>query len=63
MARGPIPGRRDSWGRRSRDPFQVWLRGNPRRAALLSTTLTIGLIVFWLMVVVGLIVFFMVAIG
>lgn len=61
MARGPVPSRRDSWGRRSRDPFHVWLRGDPRRAAVLSTALTVGLIIFWLMVVVGLIVFFIVA--
>jgi hypothetical protein len=33
------------------------LRADPRRAAFLSAAVTVGLIIFWIMVVVGLIIF------
>jgi hypothetical protein len=63
MARRLPSGGRDNWGRRPRGPFQVWLRADPRRAAMLSVTITVGLIVFWIMVFIGLIAFILLALG
>lgn len=56
MPRIPYSGK-DTWGRRPKTPFQIWLYQDPKRAASLSMMLTVGLILFWISVVIGLVVF------
>lgn len=55
-------GGRDRWGARPRDPFGRWLLEDPRRGAFLSATVTVGLILFWVSIVLGLIVYILVMI-
>ncbi|MBN1390932.1 MAG: hypothetical protein JXA22_09865 [Candidatus Thermoplasmatota archaeon] len=45
--------RRDDWGKRPTDPFLKKLMKDPRRAARLSMLFTIGMILFWLFFVTG----------
>lgn len=62
---GPFNGRRrqrDDWGRRPRDPFQIWLQADPKRAAKLSALVTVSLILFWISVVIGILVLILVSI-
>ncbi|MGA1819492.1 MAG: hypothetical protein ACMUHU_00635 [Thermoplasmatota archaeon] len=44
---------RDNWGKRPDDPFLRDLMEDPKRAARLSMAFTIGMVLFWLFFVVG----------
>ncbi|MBN1538968.1 MAG: hypothetical protein JW939_02400 [Candidatus Thermoplasmatota archaeon] len=47
--------KRDRWGERPQDPFLRELMKDPKRAARLSMMFTVGLILFWIFFVFGLI--------
>ena len=53
--RGPSGKRDDNWGRRSRDPVVRWLQARPGRAAKFSLLFTIGMILFWFVLISGVI--------
>lgn len=53
-----IPGKKDNWGNRPRDPFLRSIYDDPKKAARLQSMITIGLILFWLSVAGGLLVVF-----
>ena len=57
MGQDHLRRRRDDWGRKRRDPFLTWLYADPRRGARLSAAITIGLILFWISVVFGILVY------
>ena len=46
---------RDTWGRPPEDPFMGKLLADPRRAARLSQIFTVGMILFWISLVIGMI--------
>jgi len=48
--------RRDNWGKRPDDPFLRDLLEDPKRAARISVAFTIGMILFWLFFVAGMII-------
>ena len=47
---------RDNWGKKPDDPFLRELTEDPRKAARLSMAITIGMILFWLFFVTGMII-------
>ncbi|MDG6225497.1 MAG: hypothetical protein QCI82_08285 [Candidatus Thermoplasmatota archaeon] len=49
---------RDPWGERSNDPFIRELRRNPKRYALLQAAISVGLALFWVLFIIGLLVYF-----
>lgn len=55
-ARHPIAGR--PWGKRPEDPFLRWIHDDPKRVVVLQMVLTIGMIVFWLLLGLGVIIAF-----
>ena len=46
---------RDTWGRTPDDPFLRKLLEDPKRAARISMAFTIGMILFWIFFVAGMI--------
>jgi len=46
---------RDNWGKRPDDPFLRDLMEDPKRAARISMAFTIGMILFWVFFVTGMI--------
>lgn len=52
-----IRARRDRWGERSNDPFIRELRRKPKRYALLQAAISVGLALFWLLFIIGLLVY------
>lgn len=53
-----VPGKRDNWGRKPSDPLLRQIYDDPGRAAKFQTTITVGLIIFWISVVLGLLIAF-----
>ncbi|MGA1866697.1 MAG: hypothetical protein ACMUFK_04435 [Thermoplasmatota archaeon] len=47
--------KKDRWGERPQDPFIRELMKDPKRAARLSMLFTVGMILFWISFVTGLI--------
>ncbi|MFW3146478.1 MAG: hypothetical protein ACMUIE_06670 [Thermoplasmatota archaeon] len=63
---GRVPSRRagDGWGRPPADPFLRRLHDDPDKAARLQTLLTVGMILFWIFLALGLLfVFYMLIFG
>ncbi|MFO8052227.1 MAG: hypothetical protein R6V01_11115 [Thermoplasmatota archaeon] len=58
MAGRIVPGKRDNWGKKPSDPLLRQIYDDPDKAARLQMTITIGLIIFWTSVVLGLIIAF-----
>ena len=48
------PMKKDSWGKPPKDPFLRKLMQDPERAARISRTFTIGMILFWISFTAGL---------
>ena len=55
MARQHIPGGQDNWGKKPKDPFLRKLYEDPERAGRLTRLFTIGMILFWIFFVAGMI--------
>jgi hypothetical protein len=53
MERGRRPVGRDNWGKPPKDPFMRKLMEDPHRAGRISQAFTIGLILFWIFLVAG----------
>ncbi len=51
------PMRKDNWGKTPDDPFLRQLYSDPERAGRISRWITIGLILFWIFFVLGMISF------
>jgi hypothetical protein len=55
MRSGRTMPRRDTWGKKPDDPFFRWLYADPGRAGRLSVMITVGMILFWMMILIGMI--------
>ncbi|MEA3558514.1 MAG: hypothetical protein U9R75_04605 [Candidatus Thermoplasmatota archaeon] len=56
MQRRIVPGNSDKWGKRPRDPLLRMIYDDPKKAARLQALISVGLIVFWISVVIGLLI-------
>ena len=45
--------RSGNWGKRSEDPFIRWLQRNPERVGRVHLALTVGMILFWIFLIAG----------